>query len=89
MHFDIHNTITISADPRTKLFISHAGINSINEASFHGVPLILIPLFHDQLQNSVVAREHGIGLLIRKSEFSSKRLTESIYNILGNKKFDI
>lgn len=38
----------ILADNRTKLFISHAGGLSIQEATWHGKPMILLPCFVDQ-----------------------------------------
>ena len=38
---------------RTTLFVSHGGMNSVNEALYFGVPLVVYPQVHDQL---IVAR---------------------------------
>lgn len=38
----------ILADPKTKLFITHSGLLSIQEATIHGVPMIGMPVFVDQ-----------------------------------------
>ncbi|PIO58604.1 hypothetical protein TELCIR_19956 [Teladorsagia circumcincta] len=37
------------ADGRVKLLITHAGMNSVQEAIHFGVPMVTVPLFADQL----------------------------------------
>ena len=47
------------------LFVTHGGMNSVTEALYHGVPLIVYPQVHDQL---IVARrvaELGAGVVLR------------------------
>uniref|UniRef100_A0A183CPL3 UDP-glucuronosyltransferase n=1 Tax=Globodera pallida TaxID=36090 RepID=A0A183CPL3_GLOPA len=50
-----------------KLFITHGGLNSINEAVKFGVPIILFPFFGDQYNNAeaLAAREVAKVLDIR------------------------
>lgn len=43
----------ILADNRTKIFISHAGGLSTQEATWHGKPMILLPCFVDQILVSI------------------------------------
>lgn len=45
--------------PATKVFVTHGGLNSIYEASFHGVAMVLIPLFADQFDNALAAETAG------------------------------
>nr|CAD2171481.1 unnamed protein product [Meloidogyne enterolobii] len=42
----------ILSKTNTKVFISHCGINSVNESMYAGVPLICIPVDGDQMNNA-------------------------------------
>ncbi|KXN67516.1 glycosyltransferase family 1 protein [Conidiobolus coronatus NRRL 28638] len=44
-----------------KLFITHAGLESIYESIQSGTPMLAIPFFVGQPLNSVLIKEHGIG----------------------------
>lgn len=35
--------------PNTKVFVSHCGVHSINEAAFHGVPIVAVPIQFEQV----------------------------------------
>uniref|UniRef100_A0AAV2K1H5 UDP-glucuronosyltransferase n=1 Tax=Knipowitschia caucasica TaxID=637954 RepID=A0AAV2K1H5_KNICA len=37
--------------PNTKAFVAHGGTNGIQEAIYHGVPLVGLPLMYDQREN--------------------------------------
>jgi hypothetical protein len=36
--------------PHTKAFVSHCGMHSVNEAAFHGVPLVALPFQMEQVR---------------------------------------
>jgi MGT family glycosyltransferase len=49
---------------RAALFVTHCGMNSMNEAIFYGVPTVCIPLAADQPMVAHRAVELGVGVYI-------------------------
>ncbi|XP_030269130.1 UDP-glucuronosyltransferase 2C1-like [Sparus aurata] len=45
--------------PKTKLFVAHGGTNGLQEAIYHGVPIVGLPLFNDQYDNLLRLKERG------------------------------
>ncbi|KAL2095603.1 hypothetical protein ACEWY4_007751 [Coilia grayii] len=50
--------------PKVKLFVAHGGTNSIQEAMYHGVPVMGLPLYSDQYDNLVRLQERGAGKIL-------------------------
>jgi MGT family glycosyltransferase len=59
---------------RTDVFITHGGINSVQEGLYYGVPLILIPQQFEQLLNARCVAARGAGLII-DAHFLQKPVT--------------
>ncbi|KAH8369061.1 hypothetical protein KR009_012061 [Drosophila setifemur] len=58
--------------PNVKLFISHAGLLSMIEAAHYAVPLLCLPIFFDQFQNSKRMEKMGmVGVWILRSSTRS------------------
>ncbi|KAM3876917.1 UDP-glucuronosyltransferase 2B13-like [Diretmus argenteus] len=49
----------ILGHPKTKLFVAHGGTNGVQEAMYHGVPVVGLPLFFDQYDNLLRLKERG------------------------------
>jgi MGT family glycosyltransferase len=49
---------------RADAFITHGGINSVQEGLYYGVPLIVIPQQVEQLFNARIVGAHGAGIVI-------------------------
>ncbi|TWW54932.1 UDP-glucuronosyltransferase 2A1 [Takifugu flavidus] len=45
--------------PKTKLFVAHGGTNGVQEAMYHGVPVVGLPVFFDQYDNLLRLKERG------------------------------
>ena len=74
----------ILGHPKTRLFIGHAGMNGMLEACYHGVPMICVPFFGDQFDNSVAAKHFGIGEFLYKETITKETLLNVINTVLNN-----
>lgn len=66
------------AHPNVKLFITHCGLMSLEEAIDREVPMIAIPFMFDQYQNAFKVRSEEIGLYLEYELLSEKILFNAI-----------
>ncbi|OWA50094.1 putative UDP-glycosyltransferase 84A1 [Hypsibius exemplaris] len=64
----------ILSHPATKLFFSHCGWNSTQEALASGTPMVCWPMFADQLMNAEWLEREGVGKLITGTGIAANRL---------------
>lgn len=50
--------------PKTKAFVAHGGTNGVQEAIYHGVPIIGLPLIFDQRDNLLRIEVRGAGKIV-------------------------
>lgn len=50
--------------PKMKLFVAHGGTNGVQEAIYHGVPVVGLPLFFDQYDNLLRLKERGAAKIL-------------------------
>ncbi|XP_069030555.1 UDP-glucuronosyltransferase 2A1-like [Embiotoca jacksoni] len=50
--------------PKIKLFVAHGGTNGLQEAIYHGVPVVGVPVFFDQYDNLLRLKERGAAKLL-------------------------
>lgn len=72
---------------KSDLFITHGGMNSVSEALYFGVPLIVIPFSSDQPTVAGQVKKFGAGIFLNKNKISAKSLRESADMILKDKSF--
>ncbi|KAF2895932.1 hypothetical protein ILUMI_10246 [Ignelater luminosus] len=77
----------VLAHPNIKLFITHGGLLSTTEAVYHGVPIVGIPLYGDQVMNLANAENNGIGRGLPYSELTEDKLSDLIQEVLTNPKY--
>jgi glucuronosyltransferase len=75
-----------TAHPNIKLFISQCGLQSFQEAVYHGVPILGIPVLPDQKYNAKKIGTEGIGLQLPFQELTKDKLLTSITVILNDSK---
>lgn len=70
--------------PQIKAFVAHGGTNGVQEAIYHGVPVLGIPLFFDQFDNLLRLRERGGGLILDLSEVNQHTFHSSLQEVIQN-----
>ena len=69
----------------TDIFITHGGINSINEAVFENkIPLILIPQDYDQIFNAKKIEQLKAGICLDKKNITPEILRNTVDNFIEN-----
>jgi MGT family glycosyltransferase len=72
---------------RTTLFITHGGMNSVNEGLCAGVPLLVIPQAADQLFIAQHVQRLGAGKMLRDTKLNAQRLRKTAEEILAQPAF--
>ena len=70
--------------PQVDLVITHGGNNTVTEAFHHGVPMIVLPLFWDQVDNAQRVDELGLGRRLPTYDFRDEELTDAIDELLAD-----
>uniref|UniRef100_A0A3Q2ED35 UDP-glucuronosyltransferase n=1 Tax=Cyprinodon variegatus TaxID=28743 RepID=A0A3Q2ED35_CYPVA len=69
--------------PKIKLFVAHGGTNGVQEALYHGVPILGIPLIFDQLDNLFRIEVRGAGKNIPLSTLNEDTFLQGIQEVLS------
>ncbi|XP_049287978.1 UDP-glucuronosyltransferase 2C1-like isoform X7 [Anopheles funestus] len=72
------------AHPNIKLFITHSGLLSTQEAIWHGVPIIGFPVFADQFRNINYCVGAGIARRLSIQHFQANELVQTVKEMLGS-----
>jgi len=70
--------------PLADLVITHGGNNTVTEAFHHGKPMIVLPLFWDQVDNAQRVDETGFGRRLSTYGFRDEELTDAIDELLAD-----
>ncbi|XP_036622171.1 UDP-glucuronosyltransferase 1A3-like isoform X1 [Trichosurus vulpecula] len=75
------------AHPKTQAFISHAGSHGIYEALCNGVPMVLMPLSGDQMDNAKRMESRGAGVTLNILEMTSDDLSKTLKKVINDKSY--
>ena len=74
--------LDILSHPKARVFITHGGLFSNQEAVYHGVPLIGLPVFGDQSHYMLKAQKDGYAIHLNWMTLTEDILYEAIQEIL-------
>ena len=72
---------------RTDVFLTHCGMNSINEALSLGVPMVAMPFINDQITNADRLVELGVARRVRSFPSSGRELYRAVSEVLENRTY--
>jgi UDP:flavonoid glycosyltransferase YjiC (YdhE family) len=70
--------------PQVDLVITHGGNNTVTEAFHHGKPMVVLPLFWDQVDNAQRVDETGYGVRLPAYDFEDAELTGAVDRLLAD-----
>ncbi|XP_031824147.1 UDP-glucuronosyltransferase 1-1 isoform X11 [Sarcophilus harrisii] len=73
--------------PKTRAFITHAGSHGIYEGLCNGVPMVLMPLFGDQMDNAKRMESRGAGVTLNVLEMTSADLSKALKTVINDKSY--
>ena len=65
--------------------MSQGGLMSLQQAIFHAVPVIILPIVFDQPFNAKKVVAHGIGIHLELSELTAQILKEALIKLTQDK----
>lgn len=75
---------SVLAHPNVRLMITHGGLLSMTEATFHGIPVIGLTVNADQRLNVERAKVAGFARMIPYNRLTANVLHETIEEILAD-----
>ncbi|XP_075222127.1 UDP-glycosyltransferase UGT5-like isoform X2 [Lycorma delicatula] len=78
---------SILAHPKLRLFVSQVGIQSFQEATFYGIPILAIPMFADQDFHARKIVESGAGLSLEFDDITFENVYEKLKVLLTNQSY--
>ncbi|MBE5961355.1 MAG: glucosyltransferase [Lachnospiraceae bacterium] len=80
-NFEVKNRVIQTAVlQRADVFVTHCGMNSVNESLYYGVPMVLFPQQSEQGTVAMRTKEMGAGELLKKN--SPEAIKKMVYLVL-------
>lgn len=70
------------AHPKARVFVTHGGTNGVQEAIFHGIPVVGLPLFLDQPDNLSRLRAKGGAVVLDIAVLDRHVFAEALQTVL-------
>lgn len=75
-----------SGHPKTRAFITHAGSHGIYEGICNGVPMVMMPLFGDQMDNAQRMVSRGAGVSLNVLHMTSDDIANALKTVINDER---
>ncbi|XP_077304338.1 UDP-glucuronosyltransferase 1A1-like isoform X6 [Lithobates pipiens] len=75
------------AHPKARAFITHAGSHGIYEGICNAVPMVMLPLFGDQMDNAKRIESRGGGITLNVLELIPEDLSNALTSVINNSSY--
>lgn len=72
--------------PRCCALVHHGGIGTLSQGIAAGLPQVVMPMSHDQVDNSVRLQRLGVGLPLSPRRFTGRRLADRLQHLVQSDK---
>ncbi|KAK2721391.1 UDP-glycosyltransferase UGT5-like [Artemia franciscana] len=73
--------------PKARIYMSHGGLIGVQEAIYHGVPIIGLPVFADQDNNVRRIERNGNGRLLEWKGITETKIDKAVKSVLYDPKY--
>ncbi|KAM4836418.1 UDP-glucuronosyltransferase 1-2-like isoform 1-T1 [Thomomys bottae] len=73
--------------PKTRAFVTHCGSHGIYEAICNGVPMVMMPLMGDQMDNAKRMETRGAGITLNVFEMTSDDIAKALKAVINDKSY--
>ncbi|XP_052606441.1 UDP-glucuronosyltransferase 1A7 isoform X2 [Peromyscus californicus insignis] len=73
--------------PKARAFITHSGSHGIYEGICNGVPMVMMPLFGDQMDNAKRMETRGAGVTLNVLEMTADDLENALKAVINDKSY--
>ncbi|SJP35196.1 Oleandomycin glycosyltransferase [Clostridioides difficile] len=85
-NFKVKNSVEqITILQKTDVFVTHSGMNSVNESLYYGVPMVLFPQHSEQrmVANRVV--HLGAGIMLKEDK--SESIKKAVFQVINDNEY--
>ena len=75
------------ANKKLRAFVSHAGLNSVYETLYHGVPVVAVPLLGDQFDDAIHMEDKGVALILDHKTLTAETMFNTIQRVINEPRY--
>ena len=85
-NFEVKNSVEqIAILQKTDVFVTHSGMNSVNESLYYGVPMVLFPQHSEQRMVAKRVVHLGAGIMLKEDK--SESIKKAVFQVINDNEY--